>query len=322
MEPGESTSLGQCVRWGDVRLLNPEARAGFNALPADAPVLVSLAAGKGTRFGPSPKCAQRVHGKPLAQHSIDAFRSFSSNPVICVVGYCHEEVMAALGPGPLYLLSQGESAGTAFAAYEMLSLPELERQNPILMLTMGDRIVPASVFPKLLATHLAGQREADLTFLTAICPPPANHGKGRLLRDTEGRALRIVEQRDVDALAGASLRQAHNDLHEVNCSFYVLRARTLRRHLVGVRNHNPQRQYYLTDIVESISRQGGILRTLTATAMDPEYGLLSVNATRPEDLAQMDALLRAQAPPASAAFPPTASSSAPLPEPSSSPETP
>jgi bifunctional UDP-N-acetylglucosamine pyrophosphorylase/glucosamine-1-phosphate N-acetyltransferase len=295
MELGESTALGQCVRWGEVRVLNPEARAGLAALPADAPVLVLLAAGKGTRFGPCPKCAQRVHGKPLARHSIDAFREFSPNPVIGIVGYCHQEVMAALGPGPLYLLSQGESAGTAYAAYEALSLAELERHNPILVIAMGDRIVPASIFPKLLATYRAGQREADLAFLTTICPPPANHGKGRLLRDTEGRVLRIVEQRDVDALAGASLRQAHNDLSEVNGSLYALRARTLRRHLAGLRNHNPQRQYYLSDLVESISRQGGILRTATVTPLDPEYGLLSVNANRPEDLAQMDALLRAQA---------------------------
>ena len=57
------------------KILNPgslDLNGGHNT---DNPVLVILVAGKGTRFGKEPKCIQRVHGTPLARHSIDAFSS-------------------------------------------------------------------------------------------------------------------------------------------------------------------------------------------------------------------------------------------------------
>ena len=43
--------------------------------PLHAPIdVVVMAAGKGTRFGTSPKCVQPVRNVPLARHSINAFR--------------------------------------------------------------------------------------------------------------------------------------------------------------------------------------------------------------------------------------------------------
>jgi len=66
---------------------------------------------------------------------------------------------------------------------------------------------------------LAGSREADLTFLTAIYEPPKNRGKGRIIRDAGGRVLGIVEQRDIDAIAESKLRQPLDDLTEGNCPF-------------------------------------------------------------------------------------------------------
>ena len=70
------------------KVLNPPP-GGF---PAGAAVaLVILAAGKGTRFGTSPKCVQPVRGIPLARHSIDAFRRLQPAPCICLVGYAHDE---------------------------------------------------------------------------------------------------------------------------------------------------------------------------------------------------------------------------------------
>ncbi len=62
-------------------------RRGPYQLTAEAPVLVVLAAGKGTRFGQDPKCIQLVHGTPLARHSIEAFRRVSPSAVIGLVGH-------------------------------------------------------------------------------------------------------------------------------------------------------------------------------------------------------------------------------------------
>jgi molybdopterin-guanine dinucleotide biosynthesis protein A len=284
--------LGQAVKPAMEKLLNLASLAPTAVIKPDGLVMVLLAAGKGTRFGQEPKCAQLVNGLPLARHSIAAFKSFSDSPVVCIVGYRAEEVAAALGDGNFYVRSDNPAGGTAFAAYEAFSVPDLELKNPVLIVSMGDRIVPSSVFKKLLETHHGGAREADLTFLTAIYEPPRNRGKGRIIRDADRRVLGIVEQRDIDAIADGKLRQPLDDLTEGNCPLYAIRARTFRQHLEGLSNDNIQGQYYLTDIIESIRNGGGEIRTITTTVADAEYDLLCSDVTRPMDLALLEGLLR------------------------------
>jgi GTP:adenosylcobinamide-phosphate guanylyltransferase len=276
------------------KVLNPANLERYGGVRSDHPVLVILAAGKGTRFGHSPKCAQKLDGVPLARYSIDSFRNFCSSPVVCVVGYRHQEVMAALGEDNIYVLSENPSGGTAFASFEAFSVPQLSEKNPLLIISMGDRVVTPAVFRNLCQTHLAGLQEADLTFLTAEYEPPKNLGKGRVVRDSDGKVLRILEQRDIDLVPEERARQALLDLKEGNCPLYAIRAETLRRYLLGVNNDNAQKQYYLTDIVAAASNGGGEVRTLTTRPKDPDYDLLCADVTRPMDVALLEGILRSK----------------------------
>jgi len=273
------------------KILNPSSIALHGGITEDAPVLVLLAAGKGTRFGTNPKCIQPVHGTPLARHTIDAFRRFSPSPVVCLVGYRYEEVSAALGDDNIYVRSDNMVGGTAYAVYEAYSVPDLRQKNPLLIITMGDRIVPSSVLRRLCATHSSGAREADLTFLSARYEPPRNRGKGRVLRAPDERVLRIVEERDILAIADPASRETLLNLTEGNCPLYAIRAAILRRYLENLTNANAQGQYYLTDIIEAISRDGGDIRTITTTVADPEYDLLCSDVTQPMDLALLEGIL-------------------------------
>ena len=278
------------------KILNPESQTFYSGIGAETPVLVILAAGKGTRFGRDPKCIQPVHGTPLARHSIDAFRRFSPSPVVCIVGYRCEEVSGKLGSDNIYVRSDDPAGGTAFAAFEAFCVPALMEKNPALIISMGDRIVPSSIFRRIWDVHRAGAKEADLTFLTAMYEPPKDRGKGRVIRDAADRVMKIVEERDLsgkDAVGAATCapRCAPCDSTEGNCPLYVIRAATLMRHLRDLTNDNAQGQYYLTDIIESISREGGDVRTMTTTVTDPEYDLLCADVTRAMDLALLEGLL-------------------------------
>ncbi|MGH7944461.1 MAG: NTP transferase domain-containing protein, partial [Opitutaceae bacterium] len=289
-QPGV-TRLDAAVRPSREKLINPAALDQSGGIATSATTLVILAAGKGTRFGQAPKCIQPVHGTPLARHSIEAFRQLAPAPVICLVGYRHEEVSAALGADNLYVRSENSAGGTAFAAFEAFSVPGLLEANPLLVITMGDRIVTPSVFRRLCETHRAGRREAELTMLTAEYEPPKNRGKGRVLRADNGRVTRIVEQHDIDDLADASMRARLQDLTEGNCPLYAIRAAALHRHLQSVTNANAQQQFYLTDIIEAIHREGGDIRTVTITVADPDYDLLCSDVTRPTDLALLESIV-------------------------------
>ncbi len=273
------------------KILNPESLVFYNGIRSDAPVLVVLAAGKGTRFGQDPKCTQLVDGVPLARHSIDAFRRFSPSPVICIVGYRYDEVSRKLGNDNVYVRSDNPAGGTAFAAYEAFSVPALLEKNPLLIISMGDRIVPSSIFRRIWETHRTGAREADLTFLTAMYEPPKNRGKGRVLRDENGHVTRIVEERDISTDKESLSHQLLMGSTEGNCPLYVIRAANLMRHLRDLSNANAQGQYYLTDIIQSIGGEGGDIRTMTTSVSDPEYDLLCADVTRPMDLALLEGVL-------------------------------
>ncbi|MCC6857281.1 MAG: NTP transferase domain-containing protein [Bryobacterales bacterium] len=290
-EPTGALRLSEAAKLSPDKILNPSALSLHGGITPESIVLLILAAGKGTRFGRDPKCIQPVSGTPLARHSIDAFRRVSAAPSICLVGYRHEEVAAALGEDNIYVLSDNPAGGTAFAAYEAFSVAGLAEANPLVVVTMGDRIVPPSVFRHICETHRAGPREAALTFLTAEYEPPKNRGKGRVVRDESRRVLRIFEERDILREEDPVSRQALLDVTEGNCPLYVIRAAALDRHLRSLDNANAQGQYYLTDVIERISREGGEIRTVTTTVADPEYDLLCADVTQPLDLALLEGIL-------------------------------
>ena len=285
-----SGNLGNIARISNKKILS---KAGFLSFESgkDEKVLVTLVAGKGTRFGKDPKCIQPVHGVPLARHSVDSFRRFSHSPVICIVGYRYQDVVNALGNDNTYVLTDNPTGGTAFAAMEAFCVPELLEHDPLLVITMGDRIIPSSVFRRLVKMHSEGEGEADLTFLSAIYEPPKNSGKGRVLRDEAGKILSIIEEKDIAAEEDLMSRQALLNLREGNCPLYAIRAATLHRHLAALSNDNAQGQFYLTDIIHSISSAGGDVRTITTAVNEPEYDLLTSDVTQPMDLAMLEGVL-------------------------------
>jgi molybdopterin-guanine dinucleotide biosynthesis protein A len=289
-----SLSLRNATRLAYEKILNPERTALIDSISPEYPVLVNLVAGMGTRFGQEPKCIQPVKGIPLARHSIDGFRRFSSSPVICIVGYRYQEVADALGEDNLYVLSDNPKGGTAFAAFEIFSVPGLLEKNPLLIITMGDRIVPPSVFRKLWNKHTS-DKEADLTFLTAIYEPPRNNGKGRIVRDEEDKILKIIEEKDIEALADPVLKNSLLNSNEGNCPLYLIRAKTLYHYASRLSNDNQQNQYYLTDLVENISKDGGVIRTITTSVHDADYDLLCSDVTQPIDLALLEGILTTNA---------------------------
>jgi len=294
--PKSIQRLDRAARVDTDKLLFAAANGSAAGIAGASCVLVVLAAGKGTRFGQQPKCIQPVLGRPLARHSIEAFHAVggAEKRVVAIVGYRYEEVAAALGPDNLYVRSDDPAGGTAFAVFEAFSVPGLLEANPLLVITMGDRVVPPVIFSRLLATHSAGGSEADLTFLTARYEPPKHLGKGRVLRNQQGRVTRLIEEKDIASEPDEITRQALSNLTEGNCPLYAIRAVKLLEHLGRITNDNAQGQYYLTDIVAGISTAGGEIRTITTHPAEPEYDLLCSDVTRPQDLALLEGVLSRQ----------------------------
>jgi len=100
---------------------------------------------------------------------------------------------------------------------------------------------------------------------------------GRLVRDADGKLVRIVEHAD----ATAEQRQ----IADTNAGFYAIRLGHLRRDLATLRADNAKGELYLTDLVAHAAARGG------ATAIDAPFAEVAGINDR-VDLAGVEAVAR------------------------------
>jgi bifunctional UDP-N-acetylglucosamine pyrophosphorylase/glucosamine-1-phosphate N-acetyltransferase len=120
------------------------------------------------------------------------------------------------------------------------------------------------------------QTGAAATLLTAEVADPA--GYGRVVR-VEGRPVGIVEHRDATA--------AQRQIREIGTSVYCFDARRFWPALAQVTPDNEQSEYYLTDVIGILHRQG---QPLEAVVTDDPSECLGVNDRR--QLAELGAIMR------------------------------
>ncbi|HUJ86512.1 MAG TPA: bifunctional UDP-N-acetylglucosamine diphosphorylase/glucosamine-1-phosphate N-acetyltransferase GlmU [Burkholderiales bacterium] len=195
--------------------------------------VIVLAAGQGKRMHSSlPKVLHRLAGRPLLAHVLLAARELDPARTVVVHGHGGADVRSAFDDAGVTWVEQAAQQGTGHAV--MQALPEIPPGDDVLIL-YGD--VPLIGVETL--RRLAQATRGGLAILTADAPDP--DGYGRVVRGAQGEVLRVVEQRDASA--------AELELHEVNAGFLCAPAKRLGRWLAQVRNHNAQKEYYLTDVV-------------------------------------------------------------------------
>ncbi len=238
--------------------------------------VVILAAGKGTRMKSElPKVMHLAADRPLLAHAVDAARELAPEQIVVVIGHGAAQVRATMGDGLSYALQEPQ-LGTGHAL--QVAMPVLDGADGDLLVTYGD-------MPLLSAATLARMRDtrrqsgAAAAVLTAIMDPPPAYG--RIVRDPEGRFLRIVEDKDCTAEQRA--------ITEVNIAVYGFAATPLAHALSRLRNDNAQGEYYLTDVLELLREDGHGVVTVTC---DDAQEVMGVNDL--PGLAEVDAILRAR----------------------------
>jgi bifunctional UDP-N-acetylglucosamine pyrophosphorylase/glucosamine-1-phosphate N-acetyltransferase len=203
--------------------------------------VVILAAGQGKRMNSElPKVLQPLAGKPLLAHVVDTAARLSPAAIAVVYGHGGECVRETLHAADVDWVLQAEQLGTGHAV--MQAVPSIPDDHLVLVL-YGD--VPL-IEPATLQALVASAGPRSLAILTAEFDDPA--GYGRVIRDTAGRVVRIVEHKDAGRKELA--------VHEVNTGLIAAPAVALKRWLAVLRNDNAQREYYLTDCVIAAVRDG------------------------------------------------------------------
>ena len=244
-----------------------------------APVhVVILAAGLGTRMkSRRAKVLHEAGGLPLIQHVVrTALAVAPPERIFVVVGCQADQVRAAVERHGVAFVPQPEPKGTAHAL--LVGREQLEPLGGLLTVLYGDcpLLTPATLL-RLIAEQQAS--DAAATVITTRLEDPS--GYGRVIRDEHGAILAIVEQK---AAGPAELA-----VNEINSGIYCFRSKLLWRYLPEIRPDNPAGEYYLTDLVAILRREGHKVRALL---LEDSTEVLGVNTRI--DLAAADALLRAR----------------------------
>ena len=194
--------------------------------------VIVLAAGEGKRMKSAlPKVLQKIAGRPMLAHAIDAARALSSQGIHVVYGHGGDAVRAAFVDQPdLQWAEQTQQLGTGHAVQQ--AMPGVPDDARVLVLYGDVPLITAHSLQRLL------DAPGRLAVLAADLPDPT--GYGRILRDAEGRVAAIVEQKDAD--------EEQRRIHVVNTGVIVADSTALRRWLDHLGNDNAQGEYYLTDV--------------------------------------------------------------------------
>lgn len=203
-----------------------------------------LAAGKGTRM--KSDLAKVLH--PLGERTLlgsvlDTAAHLPLDRVIAVVGFQAEAVKQAHADRRLLYALQEPQLGTGHAV--ICARPHLDGLDGSLLVLYGDvpLLRPATLLELMERHELSGN---GVTVLTARLQDPS--GYGRVVRDSDGRFLRIVEDRD--------LAPEQRAIDEINSGIYTFRIPLLLEALSRLRPNNAQGEYYLTDTLEWIRDNG------------------------------------------------------------------
>jgi len=213
---------------------------------------VVLAAGKGTRMKSDlPKVLIPVAGRPMIEYVLDALAAGGIHDVLVVVGYRSDLVREQLkGRRGVSFVEQTEQLGTGHAV--MVCREELARRGRAAVLVVaGDSPMMQPSSLATLAREFAARRPACLIG-TAHKENP--QGLGRVIRDTDGQFLKIVEDKDATP--------EERRVTEVNMSCYLFDSVELLAALTKIRNDNAQREYYVTDVPGVLKHEGKVVQAL------------------------------------------------------------
>jgi bifunctional UDP-N-acetylglucosamine pyrophosphorylase/glucosamine-1-phosphate N-acetyltransferase len=198
-----------------------------------------------------PKVAHLAAGRPLIGWVLEAVGHLDPANVVVVVGHGAEHVEPHLPDGVLSA-HQAEQLGTGDAARVGLdALPEVAADDTIMILYGDMPLLTAG-----LLTRLA-DRSPDIAARLVTVEFDDPTGYGRVIRDSDGLVVEIVEQRDGD--------ESQLAVREINAGSYAFRAGDLIDALAAVSNENAQGEYYLTDVIAILVEGGKRLEPVEAT---------------------------------------------------------
>lgn len=228
-----------------------------------------LAAGKGTRMKSDlVKVLHPVAGRPMLDYVLKLAGAMGSSRIAVIIGHQADLVEERYRNRGLTFVYQREQLGTGHAV--LVAAGAFAGYRGTILILCGDvPLLQASTVRDLMDRHR--DSGAAITVLTTLLENP--FGYGRIVKDSVGNVLGIVEHRDAT--------EEQRKIREINTGIYCAENPFLFEAVREIGNDNAQKEYYFTDIF-AIARRKGV-RTASVIAPDPEE-VMGINSQ--DDLAR------------------------------------
>jgi bifunctional UDP-N-acetylglucosamine pyrophosphorylase/glucosamine-1-phosphate N-acetyltransferase len=190
-----------------------------------------------------PKVMHKVYERPLIQYVLDTVGCLKPDITVVVTGVKNSPMRKAITPsGKITFAAQKQQKGTAHAL--TTAMARLRGFTGTVLVVNGDTpLLVVDTLKKFLRLHRKNRNSLSLISFDAEDPG----AYGRIIRDPEGKPLRIVE--NLDASSG------ERAVREVNSGVYAFERPALSL-LKEIKLNRKKGEYYLTDVVELAPAKG------------------------------------------------------------------
>jgi len=224
--------------------------------------VIVLAAGKGKRmYSNIPKVLHKICGMPMIYYPIKTLISLKHyiKQIIVVVGYKSEDIKKNLDEffpkENIEFAYQKELLGTADAV--KVALEKIKFEN-VLILCADTPLLKKDTLLYFIKDYLEGNSVCSI--ITSKLSYPNQLGK--IIRDDNQEIMGIEEQLD----------SKKRDI-EVNSGIYIFNKEVLEDNLKKIQIKPKKKEYFLTDIISIIYREGFKIRSFSSTEPEEIFGI-------------------------------------------------
>lgn len=221
-----------------------------------------------------PKVLHQVAGRSLLEHVLRAAAPLKADKTVVVVGHGSSQVKEWFAGAAVEFVEQLEQLGTGHALLQTQGA--LQGFSGSLLVLNGDMPLITSAS---LQALMKAKRDTQAGMALVTCEVDEASGLGRVIREADGRVVRIVEDKDAS--------ESEKRVREINPGVYLFDEMVFEL-AQQLGNDNAAGEYYITDLIDLYMQAGKRVQ-----AVKDDYGLgQQVGVNTREQLAVADRILR------------------------------